>query len=100
MVNPENLDSLEVIHNQAEDCFEIHVGKERCVLNYRRSPGTIVIYHTEVPQPFEGRGLAARMTRTALEFARAEHLRVEPRCPYTAAYIQKHPQYSDLLALR
>jgi len=55
---------------------------------------------TEVPQPFEGRGLAERMTRTALDFARSENLQVEPRCSYTAYFMQKHPEYDDLLAAR
>jgi uncharacterized protein len=97
MSNPDNLDSLEVFHNLAEECFELHIANERCVLNYRRLPGKLVIYHTEVPEAFERHGLAARITKAALEFARAENLRVEPRCPYTAVYIQKHPEYSDLL---
>jgi uncharacterized protein len=37
------------------------------------------------------------MTRTALEYARAERLKIEPRCPYTAAFLRRHREYSDLL---
>ena len=59
-----------------------------------------MIYHTEVPEPIEGQGLAAQMTRAALEFARSENLKVEPRCPYTAAFMQKNPEFNDLLAPR
>ena len=80
--------------------FELRVGEALCVLDYRRFPGKLVIYHTEVPQPLERRGLAARMTRAALEFARSENLQVEPRCPYTAAFMQKNPEFADLLAPR
>jgi len=54
----------------------------------------------EVPQPLERRGFAARMTRAALDFARSESLQVEPRCPYTAAFMQKNPEFADLLARR
>jgi uncharacterized protein len=97
--NPQ-LDSLEVMHNAAEEYFEIRIGQERGVLNYRRFPGKLLIYHTEVPQSRERQGLAARMTKAALQFARAENLLVEPRCPYTAFYFQRHPEDSDLLFRR
>jgi len=88
------------VHNAAEERFELRIGGELCLLNYRRSTGKLVIYHTEVPQPFEGRGLAERMTRAALDFARSENLHVEPRCSYAAYFMQKHPEYDDLLAAR
>ena len=88
------------MHNAAEERFELRIGGELCLLNYRRSTGKLVIYHTEVPQPFEGRGLAERMTRAALDFARSENLQVEPRCSYAAYFMQKHPEYDDLLAAR
>jgi uncharacterized protein len=100
MERPETFEASEVVHNTEENRFEIRVEDALCVLEYQRLPGRLVIYHTEVPQPYEGRGLAARMTRVALEFARAEKLRVEPRCPYTAAFMQKHREYDDLLAAR
>jgi hypothetical protein len=86
-----------VVHNQAAQQFELHAGSNIGLLQYRIRDGRMIIYHTEVPQHLERRGLAARMTHAALQFARAEKLRVEPRCPYTAAFVQKHPEYRDLL---
>jgi predicted GNAT family acetyltransferase len=86
-----------VVHNSAAQQFELRVGERLCVLQYRVTAGKMIIYHTEVPWPLEGRGLAAQMTQAALEFARSEKLRVEPRCPYTAAFLQKHPEYLGLL---
>jgi len=88
------------VHNVAEERFELRIGAEVCLLNYRRSAGKLVIYHTEVPPPFESRGLAERMTRAALDFARSENLQVQPRCSYAAYFMQKHPEYDDLLAAR
>ena len=85
MTDSEKLESTEVTHNAAAGRFELRVGDELCLLDYRRTSDKLVIYHTEVPPPFQRRGLAARMTRAALDFARAENLRVEPRCAYTAA---------------
>ena len=88
-----------VFHNLAQQRFELRVGDALCLIDYRLSPGKIVIYHTEVPQPLERRGLAACMTRAAFAFARSQNLQVEPLCPYTASFMRKHPEYADLLAL-
>lgn len=88
----------QVVHNRTEQRFELFIGQTICVLQYRIASGKMIIYHTEVPAPFERRGLAARMTRAALEYARSENLKVEPRCPYTAYFMRKHLEYSDLVA--
>jgi predicted GNAT family acetyltransferase len=100
MTNIENFPDPDVFHNVEKQRFELRAGDALCLIDYRRSSGKLVIYHTEVPQPLAGRGLAARMTRAALDFARSEGLQVEPRCPYTASFIQKNPQFADLLASR
>lgn len=97
--NPQ-FESSEVVHNEKDSRFELRIGDALCVLDYRRTPDKLVIYHTEVPEPFERRGLAALLTRAALDFARSQNLKVEPRCPYTAAFIHKHSEYADLLAPR
>jgi len=49
--------------------FELLVDGYRALTAYRRFPGRIVLVHTEVPQPLEGHGLAARLARFALDFA-------------------------------
>ena len=100
MTNAQDSGASEVFHNAAQQRFELRVGDALCVLDYRCFPGKLVIYHTEVPKPLEKQGLAALMTRAALDFARSENLQVEPRCPYTAAFMQKNPEFADLLAPR
>jgi predicted GNAT family acetyltransferase len=97
MAATEEPEASQVIHNQSDERFELRIGDELCVLDYRRSADKMVIYHTEVPEQFQRRGLAARVTRAALAYARAEKLQVEPRCPYTAAFLEKHREYEDLL---
>src|SRR6266513_1688213 len=98
MIDSKELQPSHVVHNVAEQRFELRVGEDLSVIDYRLSPGKLVIYHTEVPPQLRGRGIAGRMTRAALDFARSENLQVEPRCSYAAAFIQKHMEYSDLLA--
>lgn len=54
--------------------------------------------HTEVPEALEGRGIAGRIVRFALDDVRARGLKAVPRCPYVAGYISRHPEYQDLVA--
>jgi uncharacterized protein len=89
--------SLVIKHDEAENRFEIELGNELAVLTYRRYPDRMVINHTRVPQAFGRRGIAARLTRASLEYARTENLRVVPACSYAAHFIRKHPEFQDLL---
>jgi uncharacterized protein len=97
MTEPDAIASAQVQHSPSAQQFELRVGGMLCLLQYRLHNGKMIVYHTEVPQPIQNRGLAERMTKAALEYARAEKLKIEPRCPYTAAFLRRHREYSDLL---
>jgi hypothetical protein len=92
-----NLEDVTVIHNEKAHRFEASVDGQLALLTYRRFSGKIYLDHTEVPEPLEGKGLAAKLTRTALDFARAHYLCVTPLCPYVSAYMRKHREFWDLL---
>ena len=53
--------------------------------------------HTEVPAALRGQGIASRLTRGVLETARAQGLKVVPRCSFVAAFMSRHPEFNDLL---
>jgi hypothetical protein len=93
-----NLDHIIVTNNEEAQRFEATVDGLRSILTYRRLPDRIVFTHTEVPQPLEGNGIAAKLTAAALDFARASHLRVVPLCPYVSSFIGKHREYQDLVS--
>ena len=97
MNDSDQITNAEVVHSADEQQFELRFAGHLCLLQYRIADGRMIIYHTEVPEVIEGRGLAARMTKVALDFARSENLRVQPRCSYAAAYIRKNPEYADLV---
>lgn len=93
-----NLDTISVTHDEAAHRFEATVDGLHSFLVYHRFPDRIVLYHTEVPAPIEGHGIAAKLTRAALDFARANHLRVVPLCPYVSSFVRKNSEYHDLLS--
>jgi predicted GNAT family acetyltransferase len=93
-----NLENFHVMHDEAKQQFELVAEGHKSLLTYHRVPGVISFDHTEVSPQLAGQGIAAKMTRSALDFARAEKLRVVPACSYVAAFIRKNAEYQDLLA--
>jgi uncharacterized protein len=93
-----NLNNLNVVHNEEARRFELLVDGLRALITYRLFPDRIVFDHAEVPQPLEGKGVAAKLASFALDFARANHLRVVPLCPYVSSFIRKHIEYQDLVS--
>ena len=93
-----NLENVTVTHYEDEQRFEAIISETRALVTYQRSPGRITFLHTEVPPSLEGQGLAAKLVRVALEFARAQNLQVVPLCPYVSSFIRKHTEYQDLVS--
>lgn len=87
----------EIRHNVAVRRFETTVDDLLARVDYQLAGGVMRLYHTEVPQALEGRGLAAALVKAAFAHARAEGLRVEPACSYVRAYMKRHPDTHDLL---
>lgn len=88
--------TYEIANNPAENRFETRVEGSLCVLDYRLRGNVLQIDHVGVPVPVEGRGIAAALTRAAMDWARAQGMKVAPICTYAAAWVARHPDYTDL----
>ncbi len=64
---------------------------------YARRGNRIIFVHTEVDDAYEGQGLGSKLVQGALDDARARGLSVVPLCPFVERYIQRHPEYDDLV---
>lgn len=91
-----NIDELEITQNKAENRFETWINGQLSKLDYIEDKDTFVITHVGVYPEYRGYGVAGKLTRAGLEYAKAKSLRVVPMCSYAAAYIRRNPQYSSL----
>ncbi len=91
-------DEIRVADNPAQLRYELRLGDTLAgFIAYRSEPGALVLVHTDVDPAFEGRGLGARLVSGALEDIRARGLGLVPLCPFVAAYLRRHPEYTDLV---
>ncbi|MFC6878818.1 MULTISPECIES: GNAT family N-acetyltransferase [Actinomadura] len=91
--------STEITDNPQADRYEIRVdGRQAGFAEYRTRPGEIVFTHTEVDPAFEGQGVGSALARGALDDVRAKGSRAVPLCPFIKSWIDRHPDYQDLVA--
>jgi predicted GNAT family acetyltransferase len=64
---------------------------------YQRRGEQIVFTHTEVDPDAGGSGIGSTLVRGALDDVRARELRAVPLCPFVRAWIDRHPDYADLV---
>jgi predicted GNAT family acetyltransferase len=88
---------FDVQHDPTVHKFFARVEGREGELKYRQDGGRMEILSTTVPAAIGGRGIAAQLVKTALEFARSNGWRVKPTCSYAAAYIRQHPGYADMV---
>ena len=77
--------------------FEIAQDGHTAYLEYNLAGKVLQLIHSEVPEALRGRGLATELAKSALDWARDNAVKVDVICPSVAAYIEKHPEYSDLV---
>ena len=87
-----------VADNPAESRYELHDGDTLVgIAAYRLTGDRVVFTHTEVADAYEGQGAGSQLAREALDDSRARNRWVVARCPFIAAWIERHPDYADLL---
>ncbi|MDT0303444.1 GNAT family N-acetyltransferase [Streptomonospora wellingtoniae] len=64
---------------------------------YRLADGLVVFTHTEVDSAYEGQGVGGVLVRGALDDVRRRGLGVLPLCPFVKSWIERHPDYADLV---
>ncbi len=81
---------VDVVHKPEQCRFEAEVEGEVAFLTYERLGDTAVLTHTVVPPEVEGRGVAASLARTAVDWARGEGLEVDTQCPYVRGWLAEN----------
>lgn len=91
------------IDNTAEQRFEQDFpgadgGTHPVWADYAVQGPTRVILHVEADPALRGGGAAGKFMQALAEHARAEGLKLAPRCGYAVAWHRRHKDFDDVLA--
>jgi len=88
----------EVVDVPDDHRYEIRLGGDLAGFAvYHRRGGRAYFVHTEIDPAFEGKGLGSALAKGALDAQRALGESVVPLCPFIRSYIDRHPDYADLV---
>ena len=94
LINKSNKMKTEVI--QEEKRFVIYSEGKEVYVEFEMRNGKMDLDHTYTHPGLRGRGLAARVVRAALEYAKENNLKVIPTCSYVSSFINKNEEYKEL----
>ena len=72
-------------------------GRVAGFITYETADRLVTLTHTEVPSEFEGRGVGSALVRASLDEIRASGREVVPVCPFVRSWIDRNPEYADLV---
>lgn len=91
--------ATEVLNDPQLNRYELLVDGEHVgAAEYRIRDNVLTFVHTEIDPAREGEGLGSELAKGALNLVRADtDYRVAATCPFIKAYLERHPEYQDLL---
>jgi predicted GNAT family acetyltransferase len=86
-----------VTDNPARSRYELLLDGGVAFVDYQIMGNLRVLTHSEVPPALRGRGIGAELVAGVLQLAREQGVRIKPRCSFVVQFMQRNPQYQDLL---
>lgn len=87
----------QLIDNTEKNQYEFHVNGFIPKIQYRKTGNKIYLTHTEVPVELQGKGIGNLLIKEVLEDIKQKELKLVPICPFVAAYIKRHSEWSFLV---
>lgn len=93
--------SLEIQHDKEAHQFFTIVDGKTSFLKYSMKPdeNTLDYYSTFVPPELRGRNIGQALVKFGLDYAKDNHYKVIPSCPFVKVYLDRHPEYKELTVL-
>ena len=87
-----------LIHNTKLDRYEFDLGDSTAYLSYEQEGNCLHLTHTIVPRQHEGQGIARALVEAAFHDIRKRGLRIVAHCSYVVRYVERHPEWHDIVA--
>jgi hypothetical protein len=78
--------------------LELEVEGSTAFIDYKLDGNLLTLIHTEVPPALEGKGAGSAIVQKALQYAKDNHYKIVPLCPFVQSYLKRHKEWNDLIA--
>lgn len=80
---------MTIDHEIDKQCFLITIEKNTAILEYDldEDRGTIDFKRTYVPEPLRGKGIAEKLVRNGLKWARSKSYKIHATCWYVRKFL-------------
>ncbi|KRD58142.1 GNAT family acetyltransferase [Flavobacterium sp. Root935] len=91
---------IQQINDTRKGYFEaIEDGKEAGKMTYTwAGDSKFIIDHTEVSPDFSGKGVGKKLVLAAVDYARANNVKIIPLCPFAKSVFDKVEEIRDVLS--
>ncbi|GAB2778715.1 hypothetical protein HNQ93_001609 [Hymenobacter luteus] len=87
-----------VAHNASDQEFTLVQDGYTAELAYSYPAQHVIDFtHTFVEEALRGQGVAEKLARTGLAYAREQRLKVRTSCEFMQHFVEQHPEYNELL---
>ena len=89
---------FEIIHDKENQKFYAIVDGVESHLMYNMIGNDVINFnHTYVPNQLRGQGIAGKIVKKGLEYAKGNNLKIIPSCSYVYDYVERHDEYKELV---
>ncbi len=92
---------MEIQHSEEDGFGKFYVeenGEQLAELAYDMDDsGTMIIEHTQVSDKLKGKGVGKELVHAAVKYAREQHVKINPQCPFASKVIHETKEYQDVL---
>jgi uncharacterized protein len=93
-----NYDEQKLQVNEALHHLELLIDGSIAFIDFKLVGNILFLFHTEVPHAREGHGAGTAIVQKVLQYARDNHYKVVPICPFVQLYLKRHTAWNDIVA--
>ena len=89
-----NYEAIELTNNKDKKRFELKIDGNIAFILYKIiDDNTWELFHTEVPETLEGKGVGKVLAEKAFQYCKEHGITINPTCPFLKTYILRHPEW-------
>ena len=93
------MNEIKIIHIPRIKKFLVRLGRGKyAFIEYEIIGGKIYINKAYTPEEFRGRGIATKIMKSIVKYARDNNMKIVPICSFAKYFFSKYPEFKYVLA--